>query len=186
LETVQSTATDVERVKVTVDQLNGKWGVSVNNNNKVTGAVLLDGSAATSKFSVLADKFTISHPSDNNTEIQAFSAYLVSGVPTIGINGNLIVGGTVSGDKITDGAVTAGKISAGAVSANKIAAGAVTADKINVGSLSSISANIGTVTAGYIVNPAGTLIFDLANMRLYRSDGKMDIHLGAGYISITT
>jgi hypothetical protein len=178
LETVRSTATDIERVKVTVDNLNGKWGVSVSSEGRVTGAVLLDGSQALSTFSVLANKFRIAHPTSTGTEIEAFTAYVDGGTgqPTIGINGNLIISGTVGGAKIQDGAVTA----------SKIQAGSVTADKMNVASLSAISANIGTVTAGVIQNPGGTLVFDLANMRLYRTDGKMDINLSSGYISITT
>lgn len=52
----------------------------------------------------------------------------VGGISTVGINGNLVVDGTIV--------------------ANTIAAGAVVASKISVTSLSAVSANMGTVTSG--------------------------------------
>jgi hypothetical protein len=88
-----------------------------------------------------------------------------------------ILDGSIVTNKLGALAVTAAKIAANAITADKISAGAVTAAKIAVTSLSALSANLGTVTAGLIQNGAGTLKFDLPNMRLYRTDGKMDIDL---------
>ncbi len=63
----------------------------------------------------------------------------------------------------------------GTIIARHIAAGTITADKLSVTSLSALSANLGTVTAGLIRNAADTLRFDLPNMRLFRTDGTMQL-----------
>ena len=85
LETVKSSATAVFEVQTTVDQINGQWGVSINANNRVIGAVKLDASTLTSTFGILADKFIVVHPSNNATEIQAFIVGLVNGISTVEI-----------------------------------------------------------------------------------------------------
>lgn len=125
------------------------YTIYTNANGRVTGAVQLSsvtaaGSASPSlsTFAVLADKFIIVHPSSNGTTMQAFVVGSVNGVSTVGINGNLLVDGTIV--------------------ANAIAAGAVTAAKLNVGTLSAITANLGTVTAGRIQNASGTSYWDLS------------------------
>ena len=78
--------------------------------------------------------------------------------------------------KIAVGTITANEIAASTITGAKIAASTITASNLNVTSLSAITANLGTVTAGLIQNPAGTLVFDLANLRLYRTDGTMEIN----------
>lgn len=131
LETVRETADGITTVTEDIDQIAGQWGITVNVDNRVTGQIRLDGGASTSSFSVLADKFIVVHPAQNGTTIEAFIVGLVDGVPTVGINGNLIVDGTIL------------------------------ARHIDVDTLSAISANIGTVTAGIIRNAAGTFVINL-------------------------
>lgn len=123
------------------------WGLELNINNRVVGAIRLSGTETVSEFAVLADRFVIVHPSADGTTITAFVVGLVNGVPTVGINGNLIVDDTII------------------------------ARHIDVETISAISANLGTITAGLIRNPADTLRFDLPNMRLYRVDGLAEINL---------
>lgn len=131
LETVKNAAGAVQEV---VDQINGKWSLSVNQDNRVVGAITLDGSTDTSEFAVLADKFIIVHPSDNADEMQAFIAGVVNGVSTIGINGDLIVDGTIL------------------------------ARSLFVDFLSAVSADLGDVTAGTMTftGPNGVLVIDSA------------------------
>lgn len=138
LETVRSAS---DAIQETIDQINGKWSLSVNLNNRVTGAITLDGSQSESVFGVLADKFVIIHPSDDGTTIQAFVIGLVNGVSTVGINGDLIVDDTII--------------------ARHILAGEITADKLDVSELSAINADIGTATAGRIESADGTSYWDL-------------------------
>jgi hypothetical protein len=121
-------------IRETVDQIAGKWTLSLNDNDRVIGAISLDGSeAALTTFSVLADKFIIVHPSVNGTTIQGFIVGLVNGVSTVGINGNLVVDGTIL------------------------------ARHIDVNTLSAITADIGTVTAGVLQSADGNMVIDLDN-----------------------
>ena len=136
----------VGAVQETVDALNGVWTLSVNASNRIIGQIKLDGSAALSTFSALADRFIIVHPTVDGTTIQAFITGLVNGISTIGINGNLIVDGTVI--------------------ARNIAAGAITAVKISVSALDAIAANIGTITAGKLQRADGAMVVDLDNKRI--------------------
>lgn len=128
---LKTTRSAVGAVQETVDNLAGVWTLSVNSNNRVTGQIKLDGSAALSSFSVLADKFIIVHPSVNGTTIQAFIVGLVNGVSTVGISGNLVVDGTIL------------------------------ARHLDVGTLSAISADVGTLSAGLIQSTDGSSFWDL-------------------------
>lgn len=133
LQTVRGTAAAVETINVTIDQVNGAYTINRNINGRVVGQVKLDGTDATTNFAVLADKFIIVHPSTNATEIQAFITGLVDDIATVGINGNLLVDGTIL------------------------------ARAIAVDELSAITADIGTVTAGVIQSADGKFVIDLNN-----------------------
>jgi len=130
-----------------IGAIHARWAVAINGNNQVIGLVRLDGGASGSQFSVVADKFVVAHPTAPGTTITAFVVGLVNGVPTVGINGNVLVDGSIL------------------------------ARHLSVSTLSAISADVGTVTAGLIRNSADTVRFDLPNMRLYRVDGKADFDL---------
>ena len=95
-----------------------------------------------SSFTILADKFLVARPDASGTPVALFGASTINGVPTVGINGNLIV----------PGSIVAGSIAAGAIHA---------ADITLTGGLSSLTANIGTVTAGKVQNTGNTNFVDL-------------------------
>lgn len=104
-EALRTTINAVGVVEQTVDNVRGLYGVSVNANGRVTASIKLDGSPADSSFAILADKFIVVHPSVDATTIQAFVVGLVNGVPTVGINGDLIVDGTIAGEKVRTGLI---------------------------------------------------------------------------------
>lgn len=131
LETVRTTANLMDRVSVDVDQVKGLYGVSVNTNGRVTASIKLDGTPANSSFAILADKFIVVHPSVNATEIQAFIIGLRNGVSAVGINGDLIVDGSII------------------------------ARHLSVTSLDAITANLGTITAGKMQSTDGKMVVDL-------------------------
>lgn len=140
LETVRRT--DVQVTTVTsglstvtteLDAVQLRYGVEVNVNGRVTAALRLDGTPAGSTFAVLADKFVVVHPSINATTIQAFVVGLVNGASTVGINGNLVVDGTIL------------------------------ARHIDVDSLDAITADVGTITAGVLRSSDGLMVIDLNN-----------------------
>ncbi len=129
--TVGGNTASIEQIIESTDGFGLRWSVEMNVNNRVVGMVRLDGDASQSTFSVLATKFEIVHPTNNAQTIQAFVAGMVNGIATVGINGNLVVDGSIE------------------------------AEKLNVSSISAIAADLGTVTAGRLQNAAGTSFWDL-------------------------
>ena len=129
--TVGGNTASIEQIIESTDGFGLRWSIDMNVNNRVVGMVRLDGDASQSTFSVLATKFEIVHPTNNAQTIQAFVAGMVNGIATVGINGNLVVDGSIE------------------------------AEKLNVSSISAIAADLGTVTAGRLQNAAGTSFWDL-------------------------
>jgi hypothetical protein len=149
-EAVTTLGTNVTEVVQTVDNLTGFYGVQVNVNGRVTAAIQLDGSPARSSFAVLADRFIVVHPSVDGTEIQAFIVGTVNGIPTVGINGNLVVDQTVTSAKVATGAITADKIEAGSITTAKIFAGAVGAAQLASSAVTTAKIATGAVTNGQL------------------------------------
>lgn len=162
LDTVKSTSTALETVTVDVDQINSSYTISTNVNGRITGAIKLDGSGATSTFAVLADKFVIVLPSNDATTITAFVAGLVNGIATVGINGNLLVDGTLLARSIAANTITANKIAAGTITANELAADSVTATQIAAGAITANDITTGTLTAVLIQSTSGNSYWNLA------------------------
>lgn len=131
--TLNGVSTTVTSHTSSINGLNAQWGISIDVNDKVIGRTRLDGGATGSTFAVLADKFIITHPTSSTTEIQAFIVGLVDGVSTVGINGDLLVDGTI------------------------------VARHLDVSTLSSITADIGEVTAGVIRSSDSKFVIDLDN-----------------------
>lgn len=129
--TVGGNTTSITNILQSVDGIEAQWGVTINQNNRVTGLVRLDAGVTGSTFAVLADRFEVVHPSQNGTTITAFVIGNINGTPTVGINGNLIVDDTIL------------------------------ARHIDVSSLSALTANLGTVTAGRIQSASGASFWDL-------------------------
>lgn len=146
LDGIRSVKDSVFSINETIDEINGKWSLELNENGRVIGAITLAADQNISSFSVLANKFIVVHPTANGTTMQAFVVGLVNGVSTVGINGNLIVDGTIG--------------------ARQIIADSITADKLDVSTLSAISANVGTVTAGVLKSADNKFIIDLNNKTL--------------------
>jgi hypothetical protein len=104
--------------------------VTVDVNNNVAGIKLLNAGEGTSSFNVLADHFQVAVPGQN--PIPVFTTGIIGGVPTVGVNGDLILTGTI------------------------------TARMLQVGTLSAISANLGNIKAGTMTDPNGTrMVIDL-------------------------
>lgn len=114
-----------------IDGLESRIGLSVNANGQVIGLVLLEGTPAGSQFTVVADKFVVAHPTTPGNTIQAFVIGNIDGTPTVGINGNLVLDGTIL------------------------------ARHINALTLSAISANLGQITAGLLRSADNKMRIDL-------------------------
>lgn len=156
--TVNGNTAQIMVLVSSIDGLEGRFGIAINLNGEVVGLVQLDGTPAGSNFTVLADNFKVGKTgATGGTPVPVFAISNVNGSPKLAFRGDMYADGDIL--------------------ARHIAANQVTANHISVANLAALSANLGTVTAGTIQNPAGTLIFDLPNMRLYRTDGKADIDL---------
>jgi len=114
-----------------------EFAVTLNTNGYATGFNLFNGGPGSSSFIVVADKFQVQLPGFNgDTPYGIFTTGTVNGVPSVGINGDLFVDGSI------------------------------TALALNVGNLGAISANLGTVTTGKIQSPSGKFIIDANNERI--------------------
>lgn len=124
------------QIQEVVDSIGGvaaSWGLELNINNRVVGAIRLSGTESVSQFAILANRFVVVHPSNDGVQIEAFVVGLVNGISTVGINGNLIVDGSIL------------------------------ARHIDVTSISAITANLGTITAGLLRSADSKFIIDLNN-----------------------
>ncbi|MGJ7527104.1 phage tail tip fiber protein [Variovorax sp. GB1P17] len=100
-------------------KLSAKWGLKVVAGNKVAG-VLLNNDGQESNFTVLVDRFAIAQQAAGGVTKYPFVVGSVAGAPTVGIDGTLVVDGTIL------------------------------ARAINVDRLSAITARLGYVNAGQI------------------------------------
>lgn len=131
VEVTANNAVTVTQFNELIDPITAKWGVEINGSGQLVGLVQLDNVGAYSTFTVVADKFLVAHPTSTGTTIQAFGIGLVNGVSTVGINGNVVIDGTIL------------------------------ARHISVSTLSALTANIGTVTAGIIQSADGRMVINL-------------------------
>lgn len=129
--TVKTTATATANALTGVE---AKWGVQVqamgDGVQAVSGITLLSGASGESVFAVLADRLLVYKPDGNGDPKQLMVLGEVGGVAALGLDGNLIVDGSIS------------------------------AQSLNVNSLSAVTADLGEVTAGLARNAAGTNFVD--------------------------
>lgn len=103
----------------TVGQLKGMYFVKTSVDGYVSGYGLYN-TGATSEFIVLADKFMVVTPGKNPTV--PFVVGSVNGISVVGINGNLVVDGTIKGRSIEAETITGDKIGAEEISGREISA----------------------------------------------------------------
>ena len=124
----------LEALQNDIDALRNEIIIKVNENGYVAGIgiAVVDGDSGlpTGQVIVLADKFAIVTPNNDPNEAPTipFIVGRVNGVTAVGVNGRLVVDGTIYG--------------------NAIVAKEITADHLFVGELSAITADMGDVTAG--------------------------------------
>lgn len=158
--TVAGNTASIQILTQSVDGYSTRFAVMMSAQNEVIGFISLDGDVQGSSFTVAADYFKVAKiGTTGGTAVPVFSIQTVGGVPKLALRGDMYADGSII--------------------ARHIAAGSITADKISVTSLSALAANLGTVTAGLIQNPAATLKFDLPSMRLYRTDGTMELNFNS-------
>jgi len=113
-------------------KLMAKRSLKVDNNGHVTGMEIADDGTSGS-FVVLADKFLVAKPDGTGTPIPMMSLGTVNGVTALGLNGDLIIDGSMSGRSLN-----------------------------LTGGLSALTSDIGTMTTGRLQNTGNTNYINLS------------------------
>ncbi|MCY1197857.1 hypothetical protein D9M72_92250 [compost metagenome] len=134
--TVNGYSTSISTNATAIANLDGRvkatWRLNVDANGKTAG-MIIDNNGTVSTIAMVVDKFAIATPGPGGTFKYPFTVGNVAGVSTVGVDGNLVVDGTIITRTLAAEAVTAEKVKAKSLTADQIAAGAITADLINVG-----------------------------------------------------
>lgn len=108
-----------------VDGISARWGVAINLDGQVVGLVQLDGGATGSTFTIVADKFQVAQPDDDDGDpVPVFTIANVDGVAKLALRGDMFADGTI------------------------------VARHLDVTTLSAITADLGQITAGYMRSAA--------------------------------
>lgn len=129
--TVNGNTASIQTQQSSINGLSAQWTVKTDVNGYISGfglSTTAKNGVPDSAFVVNANNFAVGHGGD--TTKYPFIIGNINNVATVGINGALVV----------DGSITA----------NTIAAKAITANKIDTPDLSAISANMGSIYAGQI------------------------------------
>lgn len=119
----QKNTTVYDLLKAAISQYTVKTQTMADGKLKVAGFGIFNDSSTGSEFAILADRFYIYGQSADGTytNIQVFSVDTTQSPPVVGINGNLLVDGSVNGSKIfagstiqlgtvVDGVLTSGQL----------------------------------------------------------------------------
>lgn len=150
-----------------IDGLKAQYYVKTDVNGYMSGFGLYN-TGQTSDFIVLANRFMVVTPGQTPKVPFVVGPIGDTGVYGVGIDGGLVVNGTIMTRHLDAGSVTAEKIGANqigathlmanSVTADKIAAGSITADKIAAGSITADKIKAGSITADKIA--AGSITAD--------------------------
>ena len=136
----------VTEVIESIDGIKGRWTVTVNSNGVATGFATLSGDGPTTGFVVAANSFTYADPDIAGGTPQP--VFVISEDPENPGQHRAYLNGELIADAIRAGAVSAGEVSA-------------------------VFGSFGEMSAGLIRDPDNNIHFDIANMRIARTDNKM-------------
>ena len=140
--TVGSHTTSIQTNAESINGIQGKYTVKIDNNGYVTGYGLISSAnngTPTSEFMVVADKFSIAPVATNGDAADGSPFFHLTTTTTV--DGVSLPAGTYMKKAfITD------------LTSTNIRSASITADRLLVTTLSAISANLGTVTAGDIIS----------------------------------
>jgi hypothetical protein len=157
--TVGNNTTSIQTTATTVDGIQGKYAVKIDNNGYVSGYGLIstaNNATPFAEFAVIADRFSIAPVATNPDAVDGSPFFVLTAPQTI--NGVTVPAGTymkqafiydavITRAKIADLAVDNAKIND--LNASKINAGFISADRIETGS---IDAKIATINEAQIGN----------------------------------
>ena len=136
---LEGNTASIQTALTSVDGLEAQYTVKIDNNGYVSGFGLASypstESTYRSDFTVLADQFSIVSPSAiaGEAPVIPFVVGTSGGASTVGINGQLIVNGTIYADSIATGTLTADKLEANSVEALVGTFSALSAAELSIG-----------------------------------------------------
>lgn len=163
---VNGNTSSIQTLQSVQNGLVSQYMVKLDTNGYVSGFGLYN-NGSSSSFVIRTDTFALvpAGAASGASKSYPFMVGTVAGVSTVGINGQLIVDGTITG--------------------RMIQAGSIGADRIYTTSLDAFTANMGTLTSGLLKSPDGRVQFDLTNELLRVNDGTQDRvyigKIGTGY-----
>ena len=162
--TVGENTTSIQATASTVDGIQGKYTVKIDNNGYVSGYGLIstaNNATPFAEFAVIADRFSIA-PVATNPDAVDGSPFFVLTAPQV-INGVTIPAGTymkrafihdasISSAKIENAAITNAKIANAAINDAKIATASITGAKIASATITDANIANATITGAKIAN----------------------------------
>lgn len=146
--TVGSNTTSISTLSQSIDGVEAKYGVTIDNNGNATGFQLLSGVGG-SAFNVRADQFAV-FDSNNNGGVPPFTIFTSS--RTIGgvvyPAGTYVKDAYIDNASIVNGSITNAKIGTAAITNAKIADAAI--DNAKISNLSADKINAGTIAVDYL------------------------------------
>lgn len=123
--------------------LSAQYTLNVDTNGHVAGMQLASGSGGTSVV-FLADKFAFVSPDGSGAPKYVFTVGSINGSTEIGLNGNVLIDGTITTRTITANTLNADRLIAGSITADRIATGAITASSGLIADLAVTTLKLGT------------------------------------------
>lgn len=109
--TVGGHTASIQVLTQATDGIGARFSVSLSQDGYATGFITLDQTQSVTTFGVLADKFFVAQPGiAGGAPVNVFTIGNVAGVPSIGINGSLVIDGTLTTRHLAAGAITAEKL----------------------------------------------------------------------------
>lgn len=131
---VDGNTADISTLQTSVNGIYAEWGVVIDVNGYVVGAVRLDGGASQSTFTATVNEFKIAAPGvSGGSPVPVFAVQTVNGAAKVALRGDMIVDGSI------------------------------VARHLSVSTLSAIAADVGTVTAGVLRSSDSKFVIDLTN-----------------------
>lgn len=167
---VSAAELNISALETETGEMQAQYTVKLNVNNHVAGIGLLLEESGYSEFVILSDKFMVVNPTDTMSPKAVFTVGNVNGVSAVGINGDLIIDGSIlarniganeiiaNAANIKDALITNAKLVNATIEAAKIKDGTITGAKIasatienaNIKDATIASAKIASLTADKI------------------------------------
>lgn len=190
--TVNGHTTSIQTQQTSIDGIQGKYAVKVDNNGYVSGFGLIstaNNGTPTSEFTVVADKFSIAPVASSPTAADGSPFYYITS-PTV-VNGVTIPAGAyMKAAYISDASITNAKIANLAVDSAKIADAAITNAKISSLDASKITTGfldanridtVNLVAKNIDINASGSgarLVINNNVIKVYDASGVLRVRMG--------